>query len=50
MVQVTHTTRITASPLQLWRALTDFAASPDWQPAVIEVRCEPAGRWSEAGS
>jgi hypothetical protein len=43
MVQVSHTTRIAVAPARLWQALTDFAASTDWQPAVIEERCEPAG-------
>jgi hypothetical protein len=43
MVQVSHTTRLPFAPERLWRALTDFPASTDWQPAVIEERCEPAG-------
>jgi len=43
MIKISYTTRMPVGADELWRALTDFAASPRWQPAVIEERCEPAG-------
>jgi hypothetical protein len=32
---------IDAAPAEVWRVLTEFAAYPDWNPLVREVRGEP---------
>lgn len=45
MHELRTTVDIQASPNQVWAILTDFAAYPDWNPFIREVRGEPiAGR------
>ena len=45
MHELRTTIDIQASPNQVWSILTDFAAYPEWNPFIREVRGEPiAGR------